>query len=194
VSAGLIPPRPGQILASGVAANAPGRRLVSVAAYVTRSGSSPSFDDGSLQEWEIKRKARERQALDFIRSTPARDAAINYLQRSASLTIYELRFVFPRAYPDTASNATKLELMAAAIAADLMRRAKAADLAGAFGVAFEPCPRPLPRWPSEFVRHGSAKEPKQWLAAFDLAPPSPAEPVAPRASEAAVRAGRTSPT
>ena len=133
--------------------------------------------------------------------------------------------MFPRAYPDTAANATKLELMASAIAADLARRAKAAGLAGpCFGVEFDPCPRPLPRWPREFVQHGVEREPKQWLAAFGLAPPSPdeieafekaeaaevaarldeAEAVAamfaeatrraPRASEAAVRTGRTPPT
>jgi hypothetical protein len=177
VSAGPIPPRPGQILARGLAADAPGRRLISVAAYVTGSGSLPSFDDASL----------ERQALDFIRSTPARAAAIVYLQPA----VYELRFVFPRAYPDTAANATKLELMASAIAADLARRAKAAGLAGrGFGVEFDPCPWPLPRWPREFVQHGLECEPKQWLERFGVAPPSPAEIEAFEQAEAAELAVR----
>jgi hypothetical protein len=217
VSAGPIPPRPGRILARGLAAEAPGRRLISVAAYITGFRSLPSFDDAPLEEWEIERQALERQALDFIRSTPARDAAIVCLQPG----VYELRFVFPRAYPDTAANATKLELMASAISVDLARRAKAAGLAGP---RFDPCPRPLPRWPRQFVQHGSAKEPKQWLAAFGLAPPSPEEIEAfeqaetaelavrleeakafaarfaeatrraPRAAEAAVRTGRMPPT
>jgi hypothetical protein len=187
VSAGPIPPRPGQILARGLAADAPGRRLISVAAYVTGSGSLPSFDDASLerwlQEWEIERQALDRQALDFIRSTPARDVAIVCLQPG----VYELRFVFPRAYPDTAANATKLELMASAISADLARRAKAAGLAGP---RFDPCPRPLPRWPRDFVQHGREREPKQWLAAFGLAPPSPAEIEALDRAEAAELAVR----
>jgi hypothetical protein len=180
---------PGMILATSVAPG-PGRRLISVAAYLSSSGSLPSFDDASLQiwlqEWELERQAFERQMLDFIRSTPAREAVINTLQHS-----YELRFVFPRTYPDTASNATKLELMSSAIAAELMRRAKAADLAGpCFGVEFDACPRPLPRWPREFVQHGSAKEPKQWLAAFGLVPPSPEEIEAFERAEAAELAVR----
>jgi hypothetical protein len=182
VSAGTTPPRPGQILARGLAADAPGRRLISVAAYITGSGSLPSFDDASLQrwlqEWQIERQALDRQALDFIRSIPAGDTAIVRLQPG----VYELRFVFPRAYPDTASNATKLELMASSISADLARRAKAAGLAGP---RFDPCPRPLPRWPRQFVQHGLEHEPKQWLERFGLAPPSADEIEAFEKAEAA---------
>jgi hypothetical protein len=57
---GLLSVSAGQILASGVAAIAPGRRLISVAAYVTDSGSLPSFDDTSLQKWLQKWELESR--------------------------------------------------------------------------------------------------------------------------------------
>ena len=130
------------------------------------------------------RKAGARQA--GARFCPLDPGARRRNRLSATRRL-RTAFVFPRAYPDTAANATKLELMASAISADLARRANAAGLAGP---RFDPCPRPLPRWPREFVQHGLEREPKQWLAAFGLAPPSPEEIEAFEKAEAAELAVR----
>jgi hypothetical protein len=198
------------ILARGVRPDEPGVRMVGVVLDICEGCDWPC---GSI----FSRSVADRPALNFLRSTPARDATVVRHQ----YTCYEARFVFPHAFPRSEANLRKFVGLAWALSNRMSRFAAEAALSG---VVFAPQPFPVARPPWDFIARGNAHTPSEWLEAFGIAPPSPAEIEAfekaeaaelavrleeaktfaaefveatrraPHASEAAARTGRTPPT
>jgi hypothetical protein len=93
--------------------------------------------------------AGDRSALNFLRSTAARDATVVRHQH----TSYEARFVFPHAFPRSEANMYKFVGLARALSD---RMSPFAAEAGLRGVVFSPQPFPVARPRRDFIARQGA--------------------------------------
>ena len=129
------------ILAPGVLPDEPGVHMVGVVLDICDGCDWPRDSD--------RPSIADRSALNFLRSTPARDATVVRHQ----YTCYEARFVFPRAFPRSEANRRKFVGLAWALSNRLSRFAAEADLKG---VVFSPQPFPVARPQSDFIARQGA--------------------------------------
>jgi hypothetical protein len=130
------------ILAPGVLPDEPGVRMVGVVLDICDGCDWPR---GSGYQPAVA----DRSALNFLRSTPARDAAVVRHQ----YTCYEARFVFSHAFFTSEGNMYKFVGLARSLSDRMSRFAAEAGLRG---VVFSPQSFPVarPRW--DFIARGKA--------------------------------------